>query len=60
VLRHSAAVHLLDAGEGIDFARDHLGHRSIESTLVYARVSNERRRRALRRLERSRDFPVPT
>lgn len=25
VLRHSAAVYVLDAGEDIDFARDHLG-----------------------------------
>lgn len=60
VLRHSVAVHLLDAGEEIDFARDHLGHRSIESTLIYAQVSNSRRHRAIRRLEKSRDFPLPS
>jgi hypothetical protein len=39
------------------FARDHLG---FESRLIYARVSDERRRRVLRRLERSRDFPIPS
>jgi integrase len=37
VLRHSAAVHVLDAGEDIDFAGDHLGHRSIQSTMTTRR-----------------------
>jgi integrase/recombinase XerD len=60
VLRHSAAVHVLDAGEGIDFARDHLGHRSIQSTLVYGQISDARRNRTMRRLERSREFPIPS
>jgi integrase/recombinase XerC len=53
LMRHSIATHLLDAGESIDFVQDHLGHRSIESTLVYARISDQRRTRAIRRLERS-------
>jgi len=53
LLRHSIATHLLDAGEPIDFVKDHLGHRSIESTLIYARISDRRRTRAIRRLERS-------
>jgi integrase len=53
LMRHSIATHLLDAGEPIDFVKDHLGHRSIESTLVYARISDRRRTRAIRRLERS-------
>jgi len=60
VLRHSVAVHLLDSGENVDFARDHLGHRAIESTLVYAQISDSRRHRAMRRLERSREFPIPS
>ena len=50
LLRHSIATHLLDAGEAIDFVKDHLGHRSIESTLIYARISDRRRNRAIRRL----------
>jgi integrase len=29
-LRHSIAVHLLDAGRGIEFISDHLGHRNIQ------------------------------
>jgi integrase len=60
VLRHSAAVHVLDAGEDIDFARDHLGHRSIQSTMIYAQISDRRRSRTMRRLERSREFPIPS
>jgi integrase len=60
VLRHSAAVHVLDAGEDIDFARDHLGHRSIQSTMTYAQVSDARRNRKIRRLERSREFRIPS
>jgi integrase len=60
VLRHSTAVHVLDAGEDIDFARDHLGHRSIQSTMTYAQISDARRNRKMRRLERSREFPIPS
>jgi integrase len=40
LMRHSIATHLLDAGEPIEFVQDHLGHRTIESTLVYARISD--------------------
>lgn len=60
VLRHSAAVHVLDSGEDIDFLRDHLGHRSVESTRLYGQISDRRRNRSMRRLERSPDFPIPS
>jgi site-specific recombinase XerD len=53
LMRHSIATHLLDAGQGIEFVKDHLGHRALESTLVYTRVSDRRRTRTIRRLERS-------
>jgi integrase len=53
------ATHLLDAGEPIDFVQDHLGHRNIESSLVYARVSDRRRSKAISRLERSREIALP-
>jgi type 1 fimbriae regulatory protein FimB len=59
LLRHSIATHLLDAGEPIDFVQDHLGHRNIESSLVYARVSDRRRSKAISRLERSREIALP-
>ena len=43
VLRHSIAVHLTDAGFSIQDIRDWLGHRSINSTAIYAQVSSKRR-----------------
>jgi len=42
-LRHSIAVHLLDAGQPLELVQDHLGHRYITNTQVYARISNPRR-----------------
>jgi integrase len=33
-LRHSIAVHLLDAGRGIEYVADHLGHRNIQNTRI--------------------------
>jgi site-specific recombinase XerD len=58
-MRHSMATHLLDAGKPIDFVQDHLGHRNIESSLIYARVSDRQRIKAISRLERSREIALP-
>ena len=52
-LRHSIATHLLDAGEGIEFVKDHLGHRNIQNTMIYAQITNNRRTEAFRRIEKS-------
>ena len=52
-LRHSIATHLLDAGEGIEFVRDHLGHRNIQNTMIYAQITDRGREEAFRRVERS-------
>ena len=52
-LRHSIATHLLDAGEGIEFVRDHLGHRNIQNTMIYAQITDNRRQEAFRRIDRS-------
>ena len=52
-LRHAIATHLLDAGESLEFVKEHLGHRRIENTAIYARVSNPARDRAFARLEKS-------
>jgi site-specific recombinase XerD len=38
-LRHSIATHLLHAGAGLEYVRDFLGHRRLESSQVYAKVS---------------------
>ncbi len=38
-LRHSIAVHLLDAGADVAFAQDRLGHADIQNTMVYMRYT---------------------
>jgi integrase len=50
-LRHSIAVHILDAGEDIAYVQDHLGHRNIRNTQVYAKISDTSRNKIMRRLE---------
>ena len=50
-LRHSIAVHLLDAGHGVEFVQDHLGHKNIQNTMIYARVSDRQRKEGFRRME---------
>jgi integrase/recombinase XerD len=51
-LRHSIAVHLLDAGRGIEYVADHLGHRNIQNTRIYAQISHPLREQVFRDLER--------
>jgi len=57
-LRHSIATHLLDAGEGIEFVRDHLGHTNIQNTMIYAQITNGKREEAFVRIERSSKIAV--
>lgn len=52
-LRHAMATHLLDAGEAVPFVQDHLGHRDVRSTLIYARVTDRNREAAFARIEAS-------
>jgi len=52
-LRHSAAVHALDAGLATEDVRDLLRHRRLSTTDVYANLSTRRRNDYLGRLERS-------
>jgi len=52
-LRHSIATHLLEAGYGIEFVQDHLGHVNIQNTLIYARLTDRRREEVYRQLEES-------
>ena len=52
-LRHSIATHLLEAGEGIEFVKDHLGHRNIQNTMIYAQITDNGRREAFGRIEGS-------
>lgn len=50
-LRHSIAVHILDAGQSIEYVQDHLGHKNIQNTQIYARISNPRRQEIFNQLE---------
>jgi integrase/recombinase XerD len=53
-LRHSIAVHSLEEGFGLEYVADLLGHTSIRSTAIYARVTTPGREAMMRRLDRSR------
>jgi site-specific recombinase XerD len=45
--RHSKAVHMLDSGVNLIYIRNFLGHSTIESTEIYARVGQEAVTKAL-------------
>lgn len=49
MLRHSKAVHLLQAGVNLIYIRDFLGHSDIKTTEIYARADTELKRQALER-----------
>ncbi len=55
-LRHSAAVHLLDAGGGVEEVRDLLRHRDIQSSMEYAELSTKRRNGYLQMLDESSEI----
>lgn len=46
-LRHSKAMHLLQAGVNLVYIRDILGHASLQSTDFYARADSKAKREAL-------------
>ena len=46
-LRHSKAMHLLQAGVNLVYIRDILGHVSIQTTEIYARADSKSKREAL-------------
>ena len=40
-LRHSIASHLLENGLPVNYVRDFLGHKHLESTQIYTRINNQ-------------------
>jgi site-specific recombinase XerD len=49
-LKHSCGTHVLEKLGDITLVQDHLGHKDIRSTMVYAKVVNPSRERASERL----------
>lgn len=47
VIRHSKAMHLLQAGVNLIYIRDILGHVSVKTTEIYARTDSKKKREAL-------------
>lgn len=48
-LRHSKAMHMVEASINLIYIRDFLGHESVETTQVYAKANPEARRKALKK-----------
>ena len=51
-LRHSKAMHLLQAGVNLVYIRDILGHVSIQTTEIYARADSKLKRESLEKASR--------
>lgn len=60
VLRHSIAVHLMNAGVDAADVQDWLGHVNIATTMIYAQVTNKRRDETFRTLVRSKEIARAT
>lgn len=60
ILRHSKAMHLLEAGVNLIYIRDLLGHVDVSTTEVYARASTEMKREALEKLSTVKTPNVPS
>lgn len=41
-LRHSIATHLLENGLSVEYVRDFLGHKHLEATQIYTRISKKK------------------
>ena len=55
-LRHSIAVHMLDAGHTQEEVKDQLGHKYIQTTDVYAAISGRKRQQIHEKMERAREI----
>ena len=49
-LRHSKAIHMLEAGINLIYIRDFLGHSSVTTTEVYAKASTQMKEEALKKM----------
>lgn len=53
-LRHSIAMHLLDASADLSFVKDWLGHANIQNTMVYVKLTTSMRDTQARKVFASR------
>jgi site-specific recombinase XerD len=53
ILKHSIAVHLLNAGWDIIDVQDWLGHKDLKNTAIYGKISNKRRESQFQKLLKS-------
>ena len=56
ILKHSIAVHLLNAGWDIIDVQDWLGHKDLKNTAIYGKISNKRREIQFQKLLKSREI----
>ncbi len=56
ILRHSIAVHLLNAGWDLCDVQDQLGQKDIRNTAIYGKVSNKRRDMQFQKLLKSNEI----
>lgn len=59
ILRHSKAMHMLQAGVNLIYIRDFLGHVHVETTEIYAKADTEMKRRAIESAHIQIDFDLP-
>lgn len=57
-IRHSKAMHLLQANVNLVYIRDLLGHTSVTTTEIYARADTSLKREALEKANPIKDTPV--
>ncbi|MBQ2856765.1 MAG: tyrosine-type recombinase/integrase, partial [Bacteroidaceae bacterium] len=60
VLRHSKAMHLLEAGVNIVYIRDILGHVDVSTTEVYARANMAMKQAALEKVSHISAGEIPS
>jgi integrase/recombinase XerD len=59
VLRHSKAMHLLQANVNLIYIRDFLGHSHVNTTEVYAKANTEMRRESIEKAQVKIDSNLP-
>lgn len=59
MLRHSKAMHMLQAGVNLIYIRDFLGHSHVDTTEIYAKADTEMKRAAIEKVSLRIDEDLP-